>query len=177
MTAIEAPAAAREDQDVVLDELATAMIELLHTYGSIKAKVTGPQADANPVFLLAKLVHDGPRRSGELATHLCADPSTVSRQVANLVKQGLVERQADPEDGRASLLVPTPSGVDRVERHRRRRGRAVAPVVADWAPEDVAEFTRLLRRYLVGLDDHRDAIVANMAGHVSAADHEEGDHR
>jgi DNA-binding MarR family transcriptional regulator len=148
----------------------------MHRYGSIKAKVTGPQADANPVFLLAKLVYDGPRRSGELAATLCADPSTVSRQVATLVKQGLVERQADPEDGRASLLVPTPAGVNRVERHRRRRGQAIAPVVSDWAPEDVVQFVHLLRRYVAGLDDHRDAIVANMAGHVSAADHEQGDH-
>ena len=30
--------------------------------------------------------------------------SRISRQVAALVKAGLIERQADPEDGRASLL-------------------------------------------------------------------------
>src|SRR4051794_25994187 len=88
----------RTDMDQVVDELATSMIDLLHRYSGIKARVSGPTADANPVFLLAKLVHLGPRRSGELAAELCADPSTVSRQVATLVKQGLVERQADPED-------------------------------------------------------------------------------
>ena len=48
---------------------------------------------------------------------LCADPSTVSRQVASLVKAGLVERQADPDDGRASILVPTELGRAKVREH------------------------------------------------------------
>jgi DNA-binding MarR family transcriptional regulator len=177
MSSSTAPAVRRTDIDQVVDELATSMIDLLHRYGGIKARVTGPTADANPVFLLAKLVHLGPRRSGELAADLCADPSTVSRQVATLVKQGLVERQADPEDGRASLLVPTVAGIDRVDRHRRRRGQAIAPVVADWAPEDVSTLLQLLRRYIAGLDEHRDVIVANMAGHeVPAPETEQKDH-
>ena len=177
MTASTAPAPGETDADQVIDDLATSMIDLLHRYAGIKARVSGPEADANPVFLLAKLVHFGPRRSGELAADLCADPSTVSRQVATLVKQGLVERQADPEDGRASLLVPTAAGIERVDRHRRRRGQAIAPVVADWAPEDVSTLLDLLRRYIAGLDEHRDLIVANMAGHhVPATEREQGDH-
>jgi DNA-binding MarR family transcriptional regulator len=177
MATSTAPAVGGTDTDRVVDDLATSMIDLLHRYAGIKARVSGPQADANPVFLLAKLVHFGPRRSGELATDLCTDPSTVSRQVATLVKQGLVERQADPEDGRASLLVPTAAGIERVDRHRRRRGQAIAPIVADWAAEDVSTLLELLRRYVAGLDEHRDVIVANMAGHqVSAAEHEQGDH-
>ena len=49
---------------------------------------------------------DAHRRALAAAVH--SDPSTVSRQVAALVRAGLIERQADPEDGRASVLVPTP---------------------------------------------------------------------
>ena len=71
--------------------------------------------------LLFQLVNDGPRRSSALAETACVDPSTVSRQVAQLVKAGLVERQSDPEDGRASLLVATE------QRPRRLRGQAGAP--------------------------------------------------
>jgi len=177
MTTTTSSTAMETDVDQVVDDLATSILDLLHRYSGIKARITGPEADANPVFLLAKLVHFGPRRSGELAADLCADPSTVSRQAATLVKQGLVERQADPEDGRASLLVPTAAGIERVDRHRRRRGQAIAPVVADWAPEDVSTLLDLLRRYIAGLDEHRDAIVANMAGHQApAAEREQGDH-
>ena len=89
----------------------------------------------------------------------------------------LIHRDPDPEDGRASLLVPTAAGIERMDRHRRRRGQAIAPIVADWAPEDVSTLLDLLRRYIAGLDEHRDLIVANMAGHqVPATEREQGDH-
>ena len=56
----------------------------------------------------SRCVHnEGPMRAGALAECLQSDPSTVSRQVAALVKDGLLERRADPADGRASLLVLT----------------------------------------------------------------------
>ncbi len=154
------------------DELAGAVLDLLHKYNGIKARmVSGPEADQSPVFLLAKLVLGGPKRSGELAATLCADPSTVSRQAAALVRAGLVQRQADPEDGRASLLVPTEAGLLRVEQHRARRGSAIAPVVEDWSDEDRATFLRLLRRYAAGVETHRDSIVASLA----RGDHEPAD--
>ena len=140
------------------DALAGAVLDLLHKYNGIKARmVSGPEADQSPLFLLVKLVLGGPkRRASELAAALCADPSTVSRQVAPLVKGGLVERQADPDDGRASILVPTEAGC-RVEQHRERRGTAIAPVIADWSAQDRATFLRLLRRYTEGIETHRDA--------------------
>lgn len=47
------------------DALADAVLELLHKYNGIKARmVSGPEADQSPVFLLAKLVLGGPKRSG-----------------------------------------------------------------------------------------------------------------
>jgi DNA-binding MarR family transcriptional regulator len=49
-------------------------------------------------------------RSSDLAARAGLDPSTVSRAVAGLVTQGLVTREADPHDGRATLLVVTPAG-------------------------------------------------------------------
>ena len=75
--------------------------------------------------LLFQLVNDGPQRSSALAETACVDPSTVSRQVAQLVKAGLVERQSDPEDGRASLLVATERGRARL---RRQAGAPAADV-------------------------------------------------
>jgi DNA-binding MarR family transcriptional regulator len=80
--------------------------------------------------LLFQLVKDGPQRSSALAETACVDPSTVSRQVAQLVKAGLVERQSDPGDGRAALLVSTD------------RGRA-----AYASADDVDALTALLTRF------------------------------
>src|SRR6478609_8851624 len=75
-----------------------------------KSPTSGDGVEWAAYGLLFQLVGTGPQRSSTLAETACVDPSTVSRQVAQLVKAGLVERQSDPEDGRASLLVSTDRG-------------------------------------------------------------------
>lgn len=97
--------------------------------------------------LLFHLVTGGPQRASALADSVFADPSTVSRQVDQLVKLGLVERRADPVDGRATLLAATDDGV-RVQRAMRdSRNRMTARFMADWSTEDVAALTGLLGRF------------------------------
>src|SRR3954463_13140833 len=64
-------------------------------------------------MLLFQLCTNGAQRSSALAASACVDPSTVSRQVAQLVAAGLVERRADPHDGRATLLAATDLGAAR----------------------------------------------------------------
>src|SRR3954471_7145050 len=46
--------------------------------------------------VLRHLANEGPMRASAIADTLHSDPSTVSRQVASLVRDGLVERRADP---------------------------------------------------------------------------------
>lgn len=143
--------------------VATEVLALVRIFGGIKARVaTGPESDHFPSVLLGKLAHFGPSRASDLAEHLCADPSTVSRQVATLVKSGLVERRADPDDGRASILVLTDLGRTRAQENAARRGHAAAPVLQDWTTEDRATFLGLLRRYTVGVETHRDEIIRRM---------------
>jgi DNA-binding MarR family transcriptional regulator len=86
-------------------------------------------------------------RSIDLAEHIRADPSTVSRQVAGLVREGLIERRADPEDGRASLLVLTDKAAEVLARHDDLRNRHFARMLADWSERDVRRFARLLARF------------------------------
>jgi DNA-binding MarR family transcriptional regulator len=97
--------------------------------------------------VLVYLNVEGPQRAGELATAFHSDPSTVSRQVSALVKAGLVERRADPGDGRASILAATDEGVRVIETERRRRARVIAAVLGGWSPEDRAALTGLLARF------------------------------
>ncbi len=155
-------------------EIAAVVINLVRLYTGIKAKVTtGPEGDLSPLFLLVKLVHQGPRRASDLAEQMCADPSTVSRQVASLVRSGLVERRADPHDGRASILVPTELGLRTVDEHARRRGATVRPVIDDWPQQDRDDFLRLMRQYVAGVEEHREEIIAvltaSSAGSVTPA--------
>jgi DNA-binding MarR family transcriptional regulator len=145
-------------------DLADQIIRLVRTWSSLKAKmVSTVDPEVGTLFLLIRLIKDGPTRAKDLAEATSADQSTVSRQVGALVKAGLIERQADPDDGRASILVPTSSGRAKVNDHFANRGRAVEPLVADWSEDEREQFVQLLRRFNVTLDARRDDVVRTMA--------------
>jgi DNA-binding MarR family transcriptional regulator len=159
-----------DEPDIELEEsaeqIATSVISMMRQFNTIKSRVAlGPEGDTSPIFLLIKLAHLGPRRASDLAEQLCADPSTVSRQVAHLVKGGLVERQADPDDGRASILVPTELGRVKVREHAQRRGATMRPVIADWSAQDRDDFHRLLNKYIEGIEAHREQMISIMLEH------------
>jgi DNA-binding MarR family transcriptional regulator len=148
-------------------DLIAALIAAFKRVASLRSRLPGTgQYDMSQTHLLIRLADLGPTRAGELADKVCADPSTVSRQVAALVRAGLVERRADPEDGRASLLVATPAGLDQIAWHRRIRSAAIGPLIADWTPQEREIFLRLLTELTRGLDVHRDTIIATLLAHT-----------
>jgi DNA-binding MarR family transcriptional regulator len=69
---------------------------------------------------LATLVREGPRRAGDLAEAEALNPTMLSRVLAQLERRGLVAREPDPEDGRATLARATAEGRRLVERLRAR---------------------------------------------------------
>lgn len=93
-------------------------------------------------------------RSGTLAEAMFSDASTISRQVAGLVKRGLIERRADPDDGRASVLTVTDAGRELAEQLRKRRVEMLEHIVADWDRADREQLATLLRRFV---DDYETA--------------------
>ena len=101
------------------------------------------------------LAKDGARRAGALAEAVHSDPSTVSRQVAHLVQLGLVERVADPADGRATLLVATDEGRRVFDENRRLRNRGIATLMSDWPDDDRQAFVQLLTRFTDSFESHK----------------------
>jgi DNA-binding MarR family transcriptional regulator len=102
--------------------------------------------DWSSTSLLIHLIKGGPQRQGELATCAMLDPSTVSRQVGQLVRLGLVERRPDPADGRAVQLAATPSGQELFAEIARRRDELIGEALAGWDDADLGTFVTLLRR-------------------------------
>lgn len=148
---------------IVTPDIPELMMRLMRQHMVMRTRLASMhRGEVSPGFLLAKL-GVGPRRAAELAAELDADPSTVSRQVAALVKQKLVERQADPLDGRSSLLVLTEAGIRRREELLRRRSALFGGMIRDWPERDRQTFTRLLERYVKSLEEHRDDLVASMS--------------
>jgi DNA-binding MarR family transcriptional regulator len=92
----------------------------------------------------------------DLAVCCALDPSTVSRAVAALVREGLVRRAADPADGRASTLTLTPHGRAALDETNDWYERHLAAALKDWSTEDVAAFTAFLGRFADDLMNHHD---------------------
>jgi DNA-binding MarR family transcriptional regulator len=135
--------------------LAAAMFGIGKQQAKLMTTMSKSGVDKSAIILLKTLVAQGPIRLSALATAVHSDPSTVSRQVASLVRHGLVVRQADPEDGRASVLVPTETGLNLLEEQRRRLGTLLARVVRDWDPDEVDRFLAMLERFVA---DHERAL-------------------
>jgi DNA-binding MarR family transcriptional regulator len=137
--------AASEEQ--LATEVST-LLRLIHPLKAAAAREGAPVAghDRSAMLLLFPLMQ-GPQRPGALAELSHADPSTISRQVAELVRRGLVRREPDPSDGRASLLAITDSGRAVCEHVRRLRRDLLATAVAGWTDTELATFGELLNRF------------------------------
>jgi DNA-binding MarR family transcriptional regulator len=90
--------------------------------------------DVRPSYgsVLLPLFEEDGLRMGELAERAHLSKQTMTEMVRRLERDGLVERRADPHDGRASLIFLT------------ARSRSFAPV----AEQALGELDRLVRRRL-----------------------------
>lgn len=70
----------------------------------------------------------------------------VTRQVQALEHRGLIRRVADPNDRRASLIEPTPTGTEAANRYTATIATWFRDLIADWPPEDRADLNRLLTK-------------------------------
>ena len=133
---------------------------------AIKALIAREHSDSERAMHTVLFVLDvaGPQRVSALAERLGTDPSTTSRQTAELVKRGLLERLPDPDDGRASLLAPTDAGRDAVTVLRERRNQLIETACADWSDADLATFAALLGRFTDGLERARGELAATLRG-------------
>ena len=104
------------------------------------------QCSALRANVLAAVADHGPTRPSTLAEHLRIDGSVVSRQLHCLDADGLIERIADPADGRAQLVRVTPSGRDYLDGLRRRASSALAARLDGWSDDDVDTLAELLLR-------------------------------
>lgn len=149
MTGVEEPTPPPADPQEAFGRLEREITLLLRRAHVISQRLAGelhPDLDGSAFGLLALLQDLGPLRAGNLVARLGQDKSTVSRQMAKLVELGLVERTADPVDGRAQLLAPSPDGTARLARIRAARRERWEADLSDWPTDDVATLADLLAR-------------------------------
>jgi len=85
-------------------------------------------ADLSPTLTaaLSTIERDGPLSPSELAERESVRRPTATRIVASLEARGLVERTADPQDRRASLISTTSDGRALLKRLRGRKNAYIA---------------------------------------------------
>jgi DNA-binding MarR family transcriptional regulator len=138
----------RPEAGQLVEELMT-VSKLLDRLKSASSKQIGAR-DRAAYVLLFKLL-DGPKRASSLAEIVQSDLSTVSRHVAQLAREGLIEKQADA-DRRASLLAITDKGELLCSDLRERRNAIFTSVLSEWSDDDVRKFGQLLGRFNSELD-------------------------
>ncbi len=144
-----------DDRWLVSDKLGHQMMRLIRLVERAKTTKVAPDGVERAAYvLLARLVLEGPRRSNALAEAVHSDPSTVSRQVAGLVRAGLVERRSDPDDGRASLLAATEEGLRVFQANRDRRNHDLSAITEHWPETDRRTLVDLLDRLTTDLEQH-----------------------
>jgi DNA-binding MarR family transcriptional regulator len=102
---------------------------------------------------LATVERHGPLTPSELAEVERVQRPSATRIVARLEKAGLVDRAADPGDGRVSLVSASRDGRALLRRLRTRKNAYLARRMRDLDPDDVAALERaaeVLERLLEG---------------------------
>jgi DNA-binding MarR family transcriptional regulator len=110
------------------------------------AREVHPGLDSASYALLLHLLDTGPARAAELVERTGLDKSTVSRQIGRLIDLGLIERVADPSDGRARIAQLTAVGRRRLDQVREDRRRRLRDRLEAWSTEDMHTLSGLLAR-------------------------------
>ncbi|MEU4352102.1 MarR family transcriptional regulator [Streptomyces sp. NPDC023838] len=110
------------------------------------ARAVHPELEAAAYGLFVRLEEVGSQRATELAAYFGVGKATMSRQLRALEDLGLVTREPDPADGRASLVRLTDEGLARFRRVRDARRAQYVTKLADWDRKEIAELARLLHQ-------------------------------
>src|SRR6201992_2766229 len=158
--------------------VAESFIDLQRTVRRSKARLlaaAGNDVESATQLLLHTVAAEGPMRASALAASVQSDLSTVSRQVAAMVGRGLLERQADQLDGRASLLAVTHAGRGAIAEHEQGRQAFFDEVLAGWSTEEMRQFAQQLERFTAAYDHvHTAWVNERVAAPHHPADPEKG---
>jgi DNA-binding MarR family transcriptional regulator len=129
--------------------------------------------DWSTLILMNALVAHGPMRVKELAELAQSDPSTVSRHVAQLVRDGFLERHADAVDGRASVLTATDKARHAVDERKERRNLHYAQMLSAWEDRDRDQLATLLSRFIDDFLTYKTTLADSDWTHVRPASRKE----
>jgi DNA-binding MarR family transcriptional regulator len=130
-------------------ERAMPMVVRWFTRSEVKRAMRGdavPNLSWTDAWLLGRISDTGPVRLSELAAWQEVDRSTITTQVRRLEDLGLVDRHADPRDGRAVLVRANRAGMARHRRTKQTARQLYERLLADWSEQDLQAAAQVARR-------------------------------
>jgi DNA-binding MarR family transcriptional regulator len=116
-----------------------------HALTRLAAAQTRNEAPAAQWRALSVLRADGPMRVGELARASRTTQPGMTRLVGQLEELGLVEKQADPADSRASVISATDAGATALAAWRVQLRDALEPLFDGLDDDDWSALSRVAR--------------------------------
>jgi DNA-binding MarR family transcriptional regulator len=159
---IEAGAEPKGPADLPIDRFDEALQTVARSITQVRLherllRLAGVRLDRAGATLLFKLAARGESlRVTDLAEVLGVDAPTVTRKVQQLERDGLVTRQSDPDDRRASRIRLTTAGRRTIERVRRARRAWFDRLLQGWDDDDLSDLADLLGRFADDLDRDMD---------------------
>lgn len=116
----------------------------LHLLRRLRREDDASGLPAPQLSALSVIVFGGPVTLGQLAAAEQVRPPTITRLVATLEAEGLVEREADPEDGRVVRVKATARGTRLLHDGRARRVASLSAALANLPAKERANLARAL---------------------------------
>ena len=117
-----------------------------------RARTVHPEMQPSGYLMLRYVREHGPLRASVMCSVFDLDKGAVSRQVQHLLDLGLVAREPDPSDGRATLISVTDEAVRRMDAVDAERREGLADKLGDWSVGDLVDLVESLERYNVALE-------------------------
>ena len=130
---------------ITTDVAARLRLAIVRTARRLRQEALGAEAtELSPTLTaaLATVSRHGPLTPSELARRERIKRPTATRTVANLEAAGLIERTADPEDGRACIVSATAEGTALLKRIRGRKNAYIARRLRKLEPDEIETLER-----------------------------------
>ncbi|MGA5135516.1 MarR family winged helix-turn-helix transcriptional regulator [Streptomyces olivoreticuli] len=131
-------------------DLYVEILSSVHAIGNSRKRCAVGKFDGDSVNILATLeaVRElSGARVSDLAARLKVDLSVVSRRLTALERQGLLDREAHPGDGRAQLIKLSPKGRTLLEELRTQAGESITCGLRRWTAADLQSLASQLHRF------------------------------
>lgn len=110
------------------------------------AREVHPEMEPAAYGLLVLLQRQEAMRLTDIAASIGIGKPSVSRQIVMLESLGLVQKHADPQDGRAQTISLTPEGSQALARTQAARKDLFRTLLEDWEDEELVQLGSLLTK-------------------------------